>query len=322
MPIGTLWQTLLETPLINLLVALSAIAFGSYGLAILLLTLMIRVLTFPLTLKTLRATRKMQELQPRLQEIQKKYSDPKRRSEETMKLYRETGINPLGCLGPQLIQFPILIALYQVVRITVGDSPEAMLYLETRLYDFDFIQSAIPLSTHFLFIDLGETGNIFLAVLIFAASWLQQRISTSRKTAVPGSQQAQMNTMMQWMMPLMFAWFAIVFPAGLALYWAATTIIGLVLHWMFLGPGDFTWSSLIPGPLRSRMARDSRAGVPPSRQAAAVAASDAADSTETRTGDGTGSRNQRNRRRGSRRPGAETTGTDARTGRRRRRPRR
>ena len=238
-----------------------------------------------------------------------------------MKLYRETGINPLGCLGPQLIQLPILFALYQVVRITIGDSPEALLYLETRLYEFDFIQSAVPLSTHFLFIDLGQTGNIYLAVLIFAASWLQQRISTSRKTATPGSQQAQMNTMMQWMMPGMFAWFAVVFPAGLALYWAATTVIGLVLHWIFLGPGDFTWRSLIPSPLRGG-SRDSRAGIPPSRQSAAVAASDAADSTETRTGDGTGSRNQRNRRRGSSRPSAEATGADPRPGRRRRRPRR
>ncbi len=155
MPIGFLWQTFLETPLINLLVGMSVLTFGSYGLAILLFTVLTRAITFPLTLRTLHSTRKMQEMQPELEALKKKYSDPKRRSEETMKLYRESGINPLGCVGGQVLQLPIFIALYQVIRITLGTTPESVLNVSHRLYDIDLIQGAIPLSTNFLFIDLG-----------------------------------------------------------------------------------------------------------------------------------------------------------------------
>jgi YidC/Oxa1 family membrane protein insertase len=83
--------------------------------------------------------RSLQELQPQMQEIQKKYSDPKRRNQEMMKLYKEAGVNPLGCIGPQLVQLPIFIALYQVIRVTLGDSPEAVLNVSKRLYDVEFI---------------------------------------------------------------------------------------------------------------------------------------------------------------------------------------
>ena len=93
MPIGFIWQTFLETPLINLLLLLTTLSFGSYGLAILVFTVITRAVTFPLTIRTLHATRKMQVLAPQLEEIKKKYSDPKRRSEEQMKLYREKGVN-------------------------------------------------------------------------------------------------------------------------------------------------------------------------------------------------------------------------------------
>ena len=135
MPIGLIWQTFLETPLINFMVLLTVISFGSYGAAILLFTGITRVITFPLTMRTMRSTKAMQDLQPRMQELQKKYSDPRRRSEETMKLYREAGVNPIGCLGSQLLQFPLFIAMYQVIRITLASAPEGALYLESRLYD-------------------------------------------------------------------------------------------------------------------------------------------------------------------------------------------
>lgn len=246
MPIGAAWDMLLVTPLVNLLIALSAIAFGSFGFAILLLTVIIRGVTFPLTLRTLNSMKSLQQLQPKLQEVQKKYSDPRRRSEETMKLYREHNVNPLGCLGPQLIQMPIFFALYAVIRIALGNTPENVLELSSRLYPVDFIQGAIPVSATFLWMDLGEQGNYFLVALVFASMWLQQRISASRSTAAPGTQQAQTMQMMQWMMPAMFAWFVIAVPAGVGLYWAASTIIGIVLQWVFVGPGDFTWGSLIP----------------------------------------------------------------------------
>ncbi len=265
MPIGAAWQTFLETPLINIMVGLSALFFGSYGMAILVFTVITRALLFPLTLRMLKSMKALQAIQPRMQEVQKKYSDPKRRNEEVMKLYKEAGVNPLGCLGPQLIQFPIFIALYQVIRITLGNTPEAVLGLSGRLYDVDFIQDAVPLTRHFLWMDLGANGGISLMLIVFASMWLQQRISTNRTASTTSSeQQRQMNLMMQWMLPIIFSWFVIITPAGLGLYWGTSTAIGIILQWIFVGPGDFTWGSLIPNAVRARVGM---APLPPSRSA-------------------------------------------------------
>ena len=235
------------------MVFLSVLTFGSYGLAILVFTGISRALMFPLTLRTLHASRAMQELQPQIKELQKKYSDPRRRSEETMKLYKSSGVNPLGCLGPQLIQLPIFIALYQVIRITLASTPESLVGLSHRLYEVPLIQNSPPLGTQFLWIDLQNNGGMFLTFIVFATMWLQQRISTSRNLASQSDQQKQMNQMMQWMLPVVFAWFVLAVPAGLGLYWGASTAIGIVLQWKFVGPGDFTWGSLIPNIIRGQI---------------------------------------------------------------------
>ena len=81
----------------------------------------------------MHSTRAMAAMAPRVQEIQKKYKDPRRRSEEQMKLYREMGVNPLGCLSGMIIQMPILIALYQTFRVAVGEAPEALVTILTQL---------------------------------------------------------------------------------------------------------------------------------------------------------------------------------------------
>jgi YidC/Oxa1 family membrane protein insertase len=328
MPIGQLWQTFLETPLINVMVGLTALAWGSYGLAILIFTLIVRVLLFPLTMRMLKSMRGLQEIGPQMQEIQKKYSDPKRRNQEMMKLYKEAGINPLGCIGPQLVQIPIFIALFQVIRKTLGNTPEAVVDLSSRLYDVDLIQSAAPLSRSFLWMDLGANGDVLLAFVVFAAMWLQTRISQNRATATT-DQQRQMNSMMLWMMPVMFAWIVIVTPAGLGLYWAASTLIGLVLHWVLVGPGDFTWGSLIPNFVRRRIGMPEyrppdvfrhryygRDGKPAT--AAAVAVSE--DDSEARTTDESSGNERANGRRGNR-TRSQSTGARSRSGRRRRRHR-
>ncbi len=327
MPIGHIWQTFLETPLINVMVALTSLAGGSYGLAILIFTVIIRVLLFPLTMRMLKSMRGLQEIGPQMQEIQKKYKDPKRRNEEVMKLYREAGINPLGCIGPQLIQIPIFIALFQVIRITLGNTPERVLDLSGRLYNVDFIQSAVPMSRSFLWMDLGANGDVVLAFIVFAAMWLQQRISINRAAAT-GDQQRQMNQMMLWMMPVVFAWFVIVTPAGVGLYWAASTLIGLILHWVFVGPGDFTWGSLIPNFVRRRIgmpeyqAAEFRhryySGRPQRTTTSESDASEGGD--EAREQDESGGNERANGRR-SGRQGSQSTGSRTRSGRRRRRHR-
>ena len=323
MPIGAIWQTALETPLINIMVLLTVVLGGSYGMAILAFTVISRALMFPLTLRMLHSMKSMQDIQPQMQEIQKKYTDPKRRQEETMKLYREAGVNPLGCLGPQLIQFPVFIALYQVIRITLAGAPEGMLELSRRLYDYPLIQDAIPLSSTFLGMDLSANGSWFLVVIVFAAMWMQQRISSGRNAAASTEQQQQMNAMMQWMMPAMFSWFVIATPAGVGLYWGASTAIGVILQWVFVGPGDFTWGSLIPNVVRDRIGMRRISNKPDHRRATARLATTQhpevpeGNRTESRTSDAGSGDQRQNGRRGNR-TGSESTGPAPRSGRRRR----
>ncbi|MBO5008880.1 MAG: YidC/Oxa1 family membrane protein insertase [Clostridia bacterium] len=104
---------------------------ANYGISVILLTLLIKIIVLPLTLKQQKSMTKMQRVQPKLQELQEKYKyDKERASQETMKLYKEYGVNPMGGCLPLLIQFPILIAMYQVIQRPVeyvlGYSKEAL----------------------------------------------------------------------------------------------------------------------------------------------------------------------------------------------------
>jgi YidC/Oxa1 family membrane protein insertase len=234
--IGFLWDEVLIRPMLNLLVILTNIGFGSFGVGLILFTILTRVVTFPLTLRQLRATRAMTALKPKLDEINKKYKDPQRRSQEQLKLYKEAGVNPLGCLGPMLIQMPIFIALYAVVRNALSNTPESYIDLEAQLYDWAFIEAGVPLDDYFLGIDLSASGGIPLAILVAAATWLQSKTSFAlRRGQTVDPVMAQQQQMMQWMLPLVFGYITITFPAGLGIYWLATTLIGIVLNYVAYG---------------------------------------------------------------------------------------
>jgi YidC/Oxa1 family membrane protein insertase len=227
-----IWNQILLGPSTNFIVALDRVFFGSYGLAIIVFTLLLRGVTLPLTLKQMQSSKKMQQLQPEMQRIQKQYSDPKRRSEEQMKLYKEAGVNPLGCVVPMLIQFPIWIALYQVIRITLATTPESLIDLSHRLYPWSFVQHAVPLASHFLWLNLGQPDKtLIMPILVFATMWLQQKLTMTQQTMVAGSQSAQTNQMMLWIMPLMFAYFSWTLPSGLSLYWVITNVAGIALNY-------------------------------------------------------------------------------------------
>jgi len=224
----------------NALVLLNNALFGSFGLAIIIFTVFMRGITFPLTLRQLRSSRAMSAMSGRLQEIQKKHKDPKRRSEETMKIYREAGVNPLGCLLPMVAQLPIWFALYSVLRLTVGDVPESTISLSQHLYPWSFIQHAVPLSNKFVGLNLGQP-NVILAVLTGATMFVQQKMTTP---PAMDEKSASMNSTMLWMMPLMFTYFAISFPSGLALYWVVSSVVSIVLQYVYVGAGGLTWRNL------------------------------------------------------------------------------
>ena len=225
--IGEIFTLILMNPLINLLVFLTHLLGGSFGLAIIAFTILVRVATFPLTLRQLHATRAMQSMQPKIQEINKKYSDPKRRQEEMMKLYRETGANPLSCVGPLLLTFPIFIALYSAIRIALPNSPEALEKLSSHVYDWSYLQHALPLEEHFLGVDLRANGGESLigygfVALVAATTWIQSKTTVTNTTDERVRAQMQMTNIM---LPFMFAFFALSFPIGVSLYWVVNSLV-------------------------------------------------------------------------------------------------
>ncbi|MGI8550753.1 MAG: YidC/Oxa1 family membrane protein insertase [Dehalococcoidia bacterium] len=260
--IGIIWNNFLINPMINSTVVLYRVLFNNYGLAIIVFTLMMRLLTLPLTLQQLRSSRMMTQLQPRINEIQKKHKDPKRRSEETMKLYKEEGANPAGCLLPMLIQFPIWIALYSVIRETLGTTPESLIGLSGKLYPWNFVQHAVPLQNHFLIWDMGKPDQSFiLPVLVGGSMWLQQKLTMTQGNLTPANQtQQQTNQMMLWMMPLMFGWFTLTVPAGLAIYWMVSNVVGIVMNYYVFGWKGTDWKKILLTPSAATAKRSGPAG--------------------------------------------------------------
>ncbi|MCD6567156.1 MAG: membrane protein insertase YidC [Dehalococcoidia bacterium] len=231
-----LWNLIILNPMLNGLIALSSILFSSFGGAILVLTIIVRLILYPLTIKQTKSTKAMQELQPKIQELQKKYGKNQQKlQQETMKLYREAGINPAGCVLPLVIQFPVWIALYQSIMRALFTTPENLLGLAQHLYNSSVIAQALPLSSHFLWLDLGSPDStLLLAVIVGGTMWVQQKMTTAPAT---DPRQKSMNNMMLVMMPFMFAIFTMMFPSGLALFWAASNAIGIAIQYKIMGWG-------------------------------------------------------------------------------------
>ncbi|MBE0415712.1 MAG: membrane protein insertase YidC [Dehalococcoidia bacterium] len=248
------WNLILLEPILNLSVLLSYVLFSSFGLAIIALTIMVRLLTFPLTLRQLRSTRAMQSLQPKMQELQKKYGKDKQKLQQEMaKLYKESGVNPLGCLWPLLVQFPIWIALYQSIMRALAVSPEGLLSLSQHLYSSSIIHQMVPLEEDFLWLNLGLPDSWFiLAILCGGSMWVLQKMS-AMPSADPRTQ--SMNRTMLWMMPLMFAMFTFMVPSGLALFWVVSNIIGIVMQYFITGWGTLFVRAPAPAPKAAKVQR-------------------------------------------------------------------
>lgn len=185
------------------------IGVPSYGLAIVFMTLIIKLVMFPLTQKQMKSMRAMQEIQPKAKWIQEKYKDDQQMlQQKTMELYKEHGVNPMGGCLPLLIQMPIFIAFYQ------------------SLYKFQYLDAA---HKGFLWInDIAllvkndpDLTRFILPLLAALSTYYQQRISTTQNT--DPTQRA-----MLYFMPLMMAYIVYTVPAGLGIYWVTFNILGIL----------------------------------------------------------------------------------------------
>ncbi len=234
-----------------------------FGIAIILFTILIRLVTWPLNAQQMKGAAAMQSLQndKEWQEIQKKYAkDKEKLASEQMRIYREKGINPFGSCLPTLIQFPIIIALYQSITRALATTPYGLLQLGRSASPFGFlnITNLIPLNSKFLWMDLGLPEGIplpflhvsilpygfpLLAIIVAITTYIQAKL-TMPPTTQPGDQSAAMSNMMSLYMPLLLGWFALTFPSGLAVYFITSNLLGIFQYAM---QGKANWRNLLPG---------------------------------------------------------------------------
>jgi len=201
------WGGYFVGPLSDALDWLAEVMFNEYGLAILVITIIVRLIILPLTLKQYKSSKQMQAIQPQLKEIREKYStDPKKQQEETMKLFQQHGVNPLSGCFPLLIQMPVLIALYQSI---LGNP---------HIRDHTF-----------LWMQLGSPDPFYvLAILAAVTTFLQQKMM-----------QAQMPQNMQallFIFPILILVMSLQFPSALVLYWVYSNIFTIVQSYFIYKP--------------------------------------------------------------------------------------
>lgn len=216
---GWLFNELVFRPLLNLTVFLyGSVGFGDLGVTIVLVTVAVRAAMLPLSLRTARSQKAMAQLAPEIEKLKQQHKgDVNAQSEAVMRLYRERGVSPLsGCL-PLLIQFPLLIGLYQVFVNVV--KPDAL----AGLYAFVHGPEAINHVALGLF-DISA-ANPFLALAAGALQFLQVRMSlTGQPQGQPG---AAINRQMAVMLPAIIVVIGWNLPAGLTLYWTVTTLFSI-----------------------------------------------------------------------------------------------
>jgi len=179
------------------------IGFANYGVAIILMTIVIKILLYPLTVKQIKSMKAMQDLQPKMKELQEKFKDkPEKLQQEMAALYKNSGVNPLaGCL-PLLAQMPILMGIFFAIR------------------DYSYIGDP----TFFWLSNLSVADHIYvLPILSAVTTYIQQK-----QTMNDDNPQTKM---MMYFMPIFIGYISINFPSGLVLYWVVSNIAQIIQQW-------------------------------------------------------------------------------------------
>jgi len=260
-----MWDLLIINPMVNTLLGIYAVlsrVFGPenmFGLAIIFFTILIRLITYPLTIQQMKGAQGMQEMQKskKWQEIQKKYKDNREKlAQEQMALYKEMGISPFSSCLPTLIQFPIIIGLYQAIIRCLAVTPVQLLDLSKHIYPFIDGAALIPLNNQFLWMNLSQPERLYifgigipvLAIVVVITTYMQSKLMTP--PAQPGEQGAQISQAMNLYMPFLMGWLAYSFSSGLSLYFVTSNVVGIL---QYAAMGKVNWRNLIPSlPKRTR----------------------------------------------------------------------
>ena len=275
--IGSLFHNLLYVPIINLLVLLyHAISFVhipyALGFAIIALTIVVRLILYPLMASQLKASKKMQELNPHLKNLKEKHkNDAKMLQAETMKLYKEHGVNPAaGCL-PVIIQLPLIWALYAALQLIVKPGMVTLKTINAMLYSNSF-KLLKPWDTYFFGLPLAQTPShllstigpvvLLIPVLTGLFQFIQSKMMFSTAAKPEDKKLVKANSgekkdddfatafqsQSMYIFPLMIGFFSYGFPIGLSLYWNTFTIFGIIQQYRISGLGGVKdWTDKLNG---------------------------------------------------------------------------
>ncbi len=249
-----LWNQLLVWPITNLLVVFYKFCEwlhlpGPLGFAIILLTIVVRFTLYPLMNAQLKSTKKMAEMKPHLDALSAKHKDDKKALQEAqLALYKEHGVNPAaGCL-PTLVQFPILIALYNVFYQVLGAGDVAKMMENINAVVYNSTLKLQTLDVTFFGVNLGikpgewqKYGWWLLAIPLITAGLqlYQSKLMTPKTVALPAALEAKgeekktdsmtdIQKQMMFITPIMFGFFAFQLPIGLSLYWNIFGLFGII----------------------------------------------------------------------------------------------
>lgn len=265
----SIWNHILIWPILNALIALnkgfSLLGLpGSFGLAIISLTILIRLLLYPLTAAQLKSAKKMQDLKPHLEALKAKHGQDKQKlAQAQMALYKEHGVNPAaGCL-PLLVSLPIFIALYRVFWNVLGGDLAATLEQINKIVYFPFLKLD-HLDLYFFGLNLAEKPSnwqntgwwllsipfitavlYYLQVKMMAPAPVGKESPKPKKEKEGGMEEAMLSFTqgpMNFFLPLMIGFFAYSFPIGLSLYWNTFTLLAIVQQYFTTGSGGLARS--------------------------------------------------------------------------------
>jgi len=227
----SVFNVILYQPLFNALVLLYEYLPGhDFGIAVITLTILIKVILYPLGAQGIRSQKALSELQPKMKELQEKFkSNKEQQTKAVMELYKREKVNPLsGCL-PLLVQLPILIALFQVFWRGFGEEQFRFLY--------SFVAYPGQINTSFLgIVNLAE-ASIVLALLTGATQFIQTKMITPKKKAAqksPSDFSSMMQKQMLYFFPIFTVFILWRLPSAIALYWLTTTLFTIGQQYIML----------------------------------------------------------------------------------------